>query len=143
MQLTRIYMKQAITFLEQHNLRKTPSRIELLAIFLDTASPLDVSEIMRFLQERKVTIDQATVYRMLDSFVEHDIVTRLEFQEGKYRYELTGSEHHHLICTSCAKIEDISDCNLAGIEAEIRLKKGFLVKRHSLEFFGLCANCQE
>ena len=73
---------------------------------------------------------------MLDAFLTHGIITRIEFQEGKFRYELTGEEHHHLLCSNCGKIEDISDCNLSGLEEEIRQKKGFLVKRHVLEFFG-------
>jgi len=38
---------------------------------------------------------------------------------------------------TAAKLEDISDCNISELEKEIQHKKKFLVKRHSLEFFGL------
>ncbi len=137
-------MKQQIKQLDDHNLRKTPSRLELLHIFSEELRPLDVTQLHVRLEKRGVTVDQATVYRMLESFLEHGIITRFEFQEGKFRYELTArEEHHHLICTNCSKIEDISDCNLSGLETEIREKKGFLVKKHALEFFGVCSSCQQ
>lgn len=136
-------MKQQLKQLEEHNLRKTPSRIELLRILSEEVRPLDVSEILDALSSRGVVVDQATIYRMLESFLKHGIITRFEFQEGKFRYELAGVEHHHLICTNCSKIEDISDCNLSLLETEIREKKGFLVKKHALEFFGVCSSCQQ
>lgn len=135
-------MKQ-LNQLEEHNLRKTPSRLELLNIFSEEVKPLDAIELRSRLEKRGITVDQATIYRMLDSFLTHGIIIRFEFQEGKFRYELAGMEHHHLICTNCSKIEDISDCNLSLLEMEIREKKGFLVKKHALEFFGVCSSCQQ
>lgn len=88
------------------------------------------------------SVDKVTIYRILETFYKKDLVKRLEFGEGKYRYELAGDDHHHLICESCGKVEDISDCHISELEKEISQKKKFLVKRHQLEFFGVCSSCQ-
>lgn len=124
--------------------KKTPSRIAVLDVLQDERRPLDVGEILTFLQGRNIEINQATVYRMLDAFYKNGLIHRFEFQEGKYRYEIAGRrDHHHLICENCGQIADISDCGVGELEDEIQAKKKFLVKRHALEFYGLCQNCQQ
>ena len=64
-------------------------------------------------------------------FQEKGLVKQISFNEGKFRYELSNKEdHHHLICESCGKIEDISDCNIPDLEKEINKKKQFLFRHN-------------
>lgn len=124
-------------------LKGTKPRLAVLHILEEESRPMDVSEIISGLKEHNVNADQATVYRIVDSFFKKGLVHRLDFQEGKFRYEKkSDTEHHHLICESCGKIEDISDCRIDEFQESISVRKGFLIIRHSLEFFGLCMNCQ-
>src|SRR5205823_3524259 len=96
--------------LKAFDLKVTPARLTILQYMEKEHRPLDVSEILLYLQQSHKDIDQATVYRILDKFYKSTLVTRLEFQEGKFRYEIQHkNDHHHLICESCGKIEDISD----------------------------------
>lgn len=135
-------MNKTVTVLQKNNLKMTHARQVVLDLFLKTRTPIAADVIFSYLSQKKCETDRATVYRILDTFVEKGIINRMEFQEGKFRYEIVGSDHHHLICEKCGSIEDISDCSLPKLEKEIRIKKGFLVKRHALEFFGVCASCQ-
>jgi Fur family transcriptional regulator, ferric uptake regulator len=128
--------------LQRQGLKQTPARIAVLSILQEQNRPMDVAEILELVRSEGIETNQATVYRILDIFCEKGMVNRFEFHEGKFRYELAGADHHHLLCESCGRIEDLSDCNIPDWEVEITRKKGFLVKRHSLEFFGLCQNCQ-
>ncbi|MBI4080236.1 MAG: transcriptional repressor [Candidatus Levybacteria bacterium] len=129
--------------LQKVNLKVTNARLGVLELFARSQKPIDAEEIFAYLQKEGVDADRATVYRMLETFYEKGIIDRFEFQEGKFRYELAGSDHHHLICEQCGRIEDISDCGINVLEREIKEKKGFLVKRHALEFFGVCESCQQ
>lgn len=136
-------MKQHKTVLQEANLKTTNARLSVLS-FLDSAkTPLSADEIFDHLKLEHEEADKATIYRILDTFYKKGLVNRLEFSEGKYRYELTGEDHHHLICERCGAVEDISDCNIHILEKEIGEKKQFLVTRHSLEFFGVCSICQQ
>lgn len=132
------------TILQTVSLKSTPARVGVLDFLANNKMPVDVEAILGFLQERDIRVDKATVYRVLDIFYQKGLVHRFEFQEGKFRYELAGRrDHHHLICEQCGRIEDVSDCGIGALEKEINQKKGFAVKRHALEFFGVCKSCQQ
>lgn len=123
-------------------IKKTPARMGILEFLSGSESPVDVSQISLFLKEKKLNTNKVTVYRIIDVLYKNGFIDRLEFGEGKFRYEIKKADHHHFICEKCGDISDISDCNIEVLEHHIAQKKGLLVKRHSLEFFGLCKNCQ-
>lgn len=125
------------------NLKSTAARQVVMHFFEVNNQPVDAEKILEHLREHKLKTDRATVYRILEVFYARGIIDRFEFQEGKFRYELSGrSDHHHLVCVECGGIEDISDCSIGTLEKEIQEKKGFNVKRHSLEFYGVCKSCR-
>ncbi len=127
-----------------HNaaLKVTPARVSVLSYLTQANAPIDAEKIYTHLRDEHEAADKATIYRIIDVFVKQGIIKRLEFGEGKYRYELAGEDHHHLICENCGSLEDISDCNIEDLEKDIKRKKKFLVKKHALEFFGICKLCQ-
>lgn len=119
-------------------LRSTGARVAILDFLEQQKNPIDVLTIVKRLEEEA---DQATVYRILEILTSKGLLNRLEFGEGKYRYELQKDDHHHLICQNCGSITDIEDSHTEKFEREIKNKTGFLVKSHSLEFFGICKKC--
>ena len=127
--------------LRDASLKVTPARVATMKLFESHNKPLDVAHIIDDLA-RKLAMDRVTVYRILSALTQKGLLRKIEFGEGKARYELNKEEHHHLICQSCGAIEDISDCGIEILEEKIKQKKNFLVKSHSLEFFGLCVKCQ-
>ena len=124
-------------------LRATPARVALLHLLEATDKPIDVQTMIDYLEKKAIKADPATVFRIVNTFTEKGLTKQIQLQEGKSRYELASSmDHHHLVCTNCGDIQDISDCNITGLEKDIERKKRFQVTSHALEFFGLCANCQ-
>lgn len=120
-------------------LKNTPSRLAVLSVLKEKNNPLDVLQIFELTKDKT---DLATVYRTLETFLNNGLINRLEFGEGKYRYEIKRKDHHHLICRACERIEDVEDKFMNKWENEIKAERGFLVSNHSLEFFGLCKLCQ-
>jgi len=135
-------MKNNRQTLQNAQLKVTHARQVILDFFIAEKRPVAADEIVIYLEKKKCETDKATVYRILETFCEKGIINKMEFGEGKFRYEIAGTEHHHLVCEKCGRIEDFSDCNIEELEKEIARKKKFLVKRHSLEFYGLCTQCQ-
>ncbi len=127
--------------LTRFGLKSTPARRAVLDIIGKKNRPLDVTEINVNLHKRQFRIDRVTVYRTLDRLVKHNLIKRIEFHEGKFRYEKVGEDHHHLVCEKCGRISDIGRCPVVTLEKSIYSLQHFLVKRHALEFFGLCKNC--
>jgi Fur family transcriptional regulator, ferric uptake regulator len=130
--------------LNKADLRATPARLAILQLLEKEKNPIDVNMAIDFVNKRGIKTDPATVFRILNVLTEKGFTIPVQFQEDKMRYELANRKHHHhLVCENCGKIEDVSGHFISGLEKEIQTKKRFLIKRHSLEFFGLCLDCQK
>ena len=131
------------TVLKKSGLKTTKGRAAILHILSNEKQPLDVDGIEERLATQKLSLDNATVYRILEAFVEHSIATRVEFKEGKFRYELaTLPHHHHAICTNCGSIQDIEGCSIDFLETSVEDRLNFKIVSHTMDFFGLCAKCK-
>jgi Fe2+ or Zn2+ uptake regulation protein len=124
--------------------RVTRSREAILAILERTHHPLSVAEIHEALKREKISVDLVTVYRTLSVFKELGMISRVELQEGQFRYELChGREHHHHIrCRGCGRIADLMLCPLKKVMAAVERETRFLIEEHSLEFIGWCPQCR-
>lgn len=130
--------------LKSLNLKVTPARLGVLNALEFSDKPLSVAEIMQYLNKFKIKADRVTVFRIMNILSQKGLAVPIQLNEGKFRYEhISKADHHHFICENCGLIEDISDCNIKILEKSIKNKKGFLIKRHSLEFFGLCIQCNK
>lgn len=130
--------------LREKDLKVTPARLAVLSLLESTDRPVDVSTIIQYLKEQGIKADKVTAFRIINVFTDRGLTKRVQLQEGKFRYELSSKvDHHHLVCESCGDIVDVSDCNIKGLEQEIERKRNFTIRSHSLEFFGICANCQQ
>lgn len=129
--------------LKKSGLKITKGRTAILYILSHGNTPLDVDSIESRLTAQKLSLDNATVYRILEAFVEHGIATRVQFKEGKFRYELaTLPHHHHAICTNCGSIQDIGGCSIDLLETSVEEQLNFKIVSHTMDFFGLCAKCK-
>ncbi len=124
------------------DLKSTPARDAILCFLKSSKSPVDVEQIIEYLRSNNLNTNKVTVYRNIERLYKDGEVERLEFGEGKFRYELKKNHHHHLICTGCGKIEEVEGDFLNKMEEEIYRTGGFKVKNHVLEFYGLCRKCQ-
>ena len=125
-------------YLRQANLRATPARIAVLEILSAIDTPVDVAFIV---DKINLSFDQATVYRTVDTLVKEGLIKQVDFREGKYRYELEGDHHHHLVCQKCGSITPIYEQCVAITDSTIATKYNFTVTDHHLEFFGHCHKC--
>lgn len=137
-------LENVLSELKSKGFKSTKYRTSLLQLLFSSDKPVSVLEMLQAMSGEDLVPNKTTVYRELYFLMEHGIVTELDLGDEKKRYELAHmGHHHHLICTNCKNIEDVVfEENLAGIEEKIRVEKQFMVKDHSMEFYGLCKNCQ-
>lgn len=131
-----------IEVLKKKGFRITPQRIAVLKSVY--SSPKTVEEIYRDLTEKNINIDLVSVYRILQFFTAQELLHEINFGDGKKRYEIArlNSHHHHIICNNCGDIEDITLPDEEKIIGVAKIKTNFIIKQHTLEFFGLCDTCQ-
>lgn len=121
--------------------KATPQRLSLLEVLGRAREPLSIQEILERCRQQK--IDQATIYRTLKVLADIGLVRQVDFAHAHAHFELaTGDDHHHLVCTSCGKVEDVTGCNFESLAKHALKHSSFAsIDRHSLEFFGTCKKC--
>lgn len=97
-------------------------------------------------QRAKGKVDRATVYRTVDLFERLGIARRLNIG-WKYKIELSDvftGHHHHFYCTNCGRMFDLPDNPMLETMIDtVSAKSGFSPRGHTLETYGLCANCSK
>lgn len=125
--------------------RITQTRRAVLGIFFSSQIPLTVQEILKGLEHKKLTVNKTTVYRELEFLLSEKLIEEIQFgSEQMKRYELAlGSHHHHIQCVECGAVADVDmPQELIAASKHIKKQTGFRVLDHSLEFVGVCKNCQ-
>lgn len=121
------------------SLRATRQRLALLRALVRAKNPQSVEEITT---SARGAFDTATAYRILDVFVTAGIARRIELAQGRALYEVAGEHHHHIVCTTCGRIEDIQVCLPETAYRDILKQTTFAtIDTHALEYFGVCARC--
>jgi Fe2+ or Zn2+ uptake regulation protein len=87
-------------------------------------------------------ISKATVYRALDNLVQLGLARRVHHEGSVARYDGNGERHHHLVCRSCGKIEDVSLDLLDSIPVPKLAKNDFEVHDVLVSFEGVCRDCK-
>ncbi len=118
----------------------TAARTRVLDICLNASSPLSVADVAKKVGS---TAHLATIYRTLEKLATANLLTRVDFQEGKFRYEYVHDHHHHAVCESCGKVAEVQDKRLENVMENVNVGSGFSITRHALELFGLCRSCQK
>ena len=85
------------------------------------------------------SLSLATVYKTLQMLHEMGMIARVDSPSAQARYDAIVDTHHHALCVSCGKIQDVFDSNLNRSDSD--KLEGFVSQGHSVHFHGLCAHC--
>jgi len=119
-------------------LRLTEQRRIIARVLEESADHPDAE----ILHARTAAIDPrislATVYRTLRLFDEAGILDKLEFGDGRARYEDAERAHHdHLIDLTSGQVIEFVDPEIEALQEKIARRLGYRLKGHRLELFGV------
>lgn len=122
-------------------LRVTESRRAVYEALLDQPhSPAD--RLFDRVREAVPATSLQSVYNALGDFTAAGIARRIEPAGHPGLFELrVGDNHHHLVCTSCGRVEDV-DCTVGHAPCLAPSDdRGFRLEVAEVTFWGLCASC--
>ncbi|WP_294220097.1 Fur family transcriptional regulator [uncultured Shimia sp.] len=123
---------------ETKGLRMTEQRRTIANVLQESSDHPDVEELYARASARDAGISLATVYRTVKLFEEAGILDKLEFGDGRARYEDAEREHHdHLIDISSGEVIEFVDAEIEALQEKIAEKLGFQLKGHRLELYGV------
>jgi len=83
-------------------------------------------------------ISLATVYRTVKLFEESGILDKLEFGDGRARYEDAERDHHdHLIDVNTGQVIEFIDPDIEALQERIAARLGYRLIGHRLELLGV------
>ncbi|SMP32295.1 Fur family transcriptional regulator [Shimia sagamensis] len=123
---------------ETKGLRMTEQRRTIANVLQESLDHPDVEELYARASARDAGISLATVYRTVKLFEEAGILDKLEFGDGRARYEDAEREHHdHLIDISSGEVIEFVDAEIEALQEKIAEKLGYQLKGHRLELYGV------
>lgn len=102
-----------------------------------------LEDLQAALVERGTPADFSSVFRAMAKLEGHEIVRRVELDDGRARFELRGEHHDHLRCQGCGQVTPVPCSMVDSALAEVELATGFAVSGHWLVLTGTCPRCRQ
>ncbi|MGY6536177.1 MAG: Fur family transcriptional regulator [Pararhodobacter sp.] len=123
---------------EARGLRLTDQRRVIAQVLETAADHPDVEALHARANAIDPRISIATVYRTVKLFEEAGLLERLEFGDGRARYEDAQRDHHdHLIDMTSGEVIEFCDPEIEAMKEAIARRLGYQLKGHRLELFGI------
>ncbi len=127
-------------------IRLTAQRRALVEIIQDATEHLDAAALLERAKVREPGINRATVYRTLELLKKHRLIDELDLMHlngEKHYYEAkTRSDHLHLACFDCGRIEEYASPVFEELKKTIARDNEFEIRVTRLEVGGRCSECR-
>ena len=118
------------------NIRMTSQRQIIIQVIEESDDHPDVDQLYLRSVEFDNTISIATVYRTVKLLEEAGLIERLEFGDGRSRYEEAGEHHEHLVDIETGEVHEFYNEELETLKTEIAREMGYDLIDHRLELYG-------
>ncbi|HMD01670.1 MAG TPA: transcriptional repressor, partial [Candidatus Baltobacteraceae bacterium] len=119
----------------------TKQRAAILRALGDGAH-LSAETILERVRSELPGVSLGTIYRTLDILREIGLVQIFSFSGSAARYEAALEKHHHLLCTNCRELTNVSGDGVGKIAREIADRAGFTGIDYALTIVGRCPACR-
>ncbi|HMX98016.1 MAG TPA: transcriptional repressor [Bacteroidia bacterium] len=109
--------------LKSKGLKVTPQRVAIYEAVAELHNHPTAENIIEYIKTNHPNISVGTVYKVLDSLVENNLLRKVKNEKDIMRYDAIMSHHHHLYCSETDRIEDFEDPQLDQFITEYFKKK--------------------
>ena len=124
--------------------KRSSKRDRILAIFLRQEGHLSADDLFDLVRREDAGIGRATVYRTLQWMVEAGTARKVDFGEGRFRFEPAYGHprHFHLICNTCHRSSEFLSSDVEALVEEIAAARKFAAAQTVVQIYGTCEECQ-
>lgn len=134
--------EQLRNYIIKNKLRNTEERYFVLEEIIALNSHFTTQELYEHVKT-KFQISRASIYNIIDLFIDASLIVRHPFPGREIEYELRqrAITHHHKICTKCGKVKEFTDLKISKAINK-REFTAFDTEFHMVYLYGLCKKCR-
>ena len=123
--------------------KRSSKRDRVLEVFLRQEGHVSADDLFDLVRRESAAIGRATVYRTLQWMVGAALARKVDFGEGRSRYEPSyrHPRHFHLICTSCHSSSEFLSSDIESLLEEVAAARHFKTTQATVQIAGTCEAC--
>src|SRR3982750_890291 len=120
--------------------KRSSKREQIVNVFLRQEGHLSADDLVDLIRTEDQRISRATAYRTLQWMVDAGIARKVDFGEGRFRFEHSyrHPRHFHLICKSCNRSFEFLSSDIEALIEEVAAARGFAPRPSGLQIHGTC-----
>ncbi len=124
--------------------KRSSKRERILSVFLSHEGHLSADDLVDLIRQSDHRISRATVYRTLQWMVDAGIARKVDFGEGRFRFEHSyrHPRHFHLICKTCNRSLEFLSSDIEALIEEVAAARHFSARQSVLQIYGTCEACR-
>src|SRR6185436_4634753 len=124
--------------------KHSSKRDRILKTFLQQEGHLSADDLFDLVRRVEPGIGRATVYRTLQWMVETGVARKVDFGDGRSRFEPSPHRprHFHLVCTSCQRSSEFLSSDIESFVDEVAAARGFAASQTVVQVYGICSECR-
>jgi Fur family transcriptional regulator, ferric uptake regulator len=124
--------------------KRSSKREQIVNVFLRQEGHLSADDLVDLIRSDDHRISRATVYRTLQWMVDAGIARKVDFGEGRFRFEHSYRQprHFHLICKTCSRSFEFLSSDIEGLIEEISSARSFTATQSVVQIYGQCEECR-
>ena len=124
--------------------KRSSKRDQIVNVFLRQEGHLSADDLVDRIRTEDRRISRATVYRTLQWMVDAGIARKVDFGEGRFRFEHSyrHPRHFHLICKTCNQSSEFLSSDIEALIEEIASARNFTARQSVLQIYCECDDCR-
>jgi Fur family ferric uptake transcriptional regulator len=124
--------------------KRSSKREQIVNVFLRQEGHLSADDLVDLIRKEDHRISRATVYRTLQWMVDAGVARKVDFGEGRFRFEHSYRQprHFHLICKTCHRSFEFLSSDIEGLVEEVAAARGFTASQSVVQIYGTCEECR-
>jgi Fur family transcriptional regulator, ferric uptake regulator len=124
--------------------KRSSKREQIVNVFLRQEGHLSADDLVDIIRKEDSRVSRATVYRTLQWMVDAGIARKVDFGEGRSRFEHSYRQprHFHLICKTCNRSFEFLSSDIEALIEEVAAARNFTPRQSVLQIHGTCEACR-
>ncbi|MSO29475.1 MAG: hypothetical protein EXQ48_00845 [Acidobacteria bacterium] len=133
-----------LTTLKPEGGKRSSKREQIVNVFLRQEGHLSADDLVDLIRRDDHRISRATVYRTLQWMVDAGIARKVDFGEGRFRFEHSYRQprHFHLICKTCHHSYEFLSSDIEALVEEVATARNFAPSQSVVQIYGTCEECK-